>query len=104
MLTAADCPSSERNDQQFPFFKVLIIVVAQEPMHYDLYTYSSSGELGWKVCSSNAAEAGHAQSRSRSSSTMLPSAMAMRTGSFAAHQAPTLFAVVPRQARSSQQM
>jgi hypothetical protein len=60
MLTAADCPSSERNDQQFPFFKVMIIVVAQEPMHYDLYTYSSSGELGWKVCSSNAAEAGHA--------------------------------------------
>ncbi|KAM0900460.1 hypothetical protein ACQ4PT_020640 [Festuca glaucescens] len=62
MLTAADCPSSERNDQQFPFFKVMIIVVTQQPMHYDLHTYSSgsAGELGWEVCSWNAAEAGHA--------------------------------------------
>jgi hypothetical protein len=63
LLTAADCSISDEehsNDQQMPFFKVMIIVVAQYPMHYDLYTYSSvSSDLGWTTCSATPGDQGH---------------------------------------------
>uniref|UniRef100_A0A453A3H7 F-box associated domain-containing protein n=2 Tax=Aegilops tauschii TaxID=37682 RepID=A0A453A3H7_AEGTS len=51
ILTARDCSSSggHPEEQQLPFFKVVILTIDVNMMQYNLQTISSANEPGWKI-------------------------------------------------------
>ncbi|XBJ13112.1 hypothetical protein VPH35_017516 [Triticum aestivum] len=51
ILTARDCSSSggHPDEQQLPFFKVMILTIDVNMMQYNLQTISSANEPGWKI-------------------------------------------------------